>query len=222
MDKLRGALRRAGAFGGETERVEAVLDVHGAEISGDLAVEPGHCVERCRPTTVNHRLTAKPGANSLIAGRSGRAGNRETDVTASGRSLPTSTIAPAAAIELISTRTPPAGGILSHLRRGAVGHLHEIEIRAAVEKPNCERGCAGRGVETDRQFAAMGPGVVENSGTAFTGSSAFTDNICGPRLHTMACRRGRTKELDWIPGLLSGPRLENAGTGSSVEADTGD
>jgi hypothetical protein len=115
-----------------------------------------------------------------------------------------------------------AGGILSHLRRGAVGHLYEIEIRAAVEKLSCERGCAGRVVETDRQFAVMGPGVVENSGTAFTGSSAFTDNICGPRLHTMACGRGRTKELDWIPGLLSCPRLENAETGSSVEADTGD
>jgi hypothetical protein len=33
--------------------------------------------------------------------------NRETDVTASGRSLPTSTIAPADAIELISTWTLP-------------------------------------------------------------------------------------------------------------------
>jgi hypothetical protein len=63
----------------------------------------------------------------------GQGGNRETDVTASGRSLPTSTIAPATAIELISTGTLPAGGILSHLRRGAVGHLYEIEISAAVE-----------------------------------------------------------------------------------------
>jgi hypothetical protein len=72
-DRLRGALRRAGAFGGETERVEAVLDVHGAEIGGDLAVEPDRCVERCRPTTVNHRLTAKPGANSRSPGdRAGR------------------------------------------------------------------------------------------------------------------------------------------------------
>ena len=55
----------------------------------------------------------------------------------------------------------PTGRVLGHLRRGAVRHLHEIEVRTAVEKLGGKRGCAGGVVETDRQLAAMGPGVVE-------------------------------------------------------------
>jgi hypothetical protein len=104
-------------------------------------------VERTRPTRTKSHATSSV-----------------SKVTASGRSLPASTIGPAPAIELISTWTT-TGCVLSHLCRGAVGHLHEIEIRAAIEKLRGKRGCAGRVVETNP--ASRGRAICRKSRTRF-------------------------------------------------------
>ncbi len=75
MDQLRGAPPACPRL---QWRLEPLLDIHGIEMRGDLAVEPGHRVGQCR----GWRDDGEPAVDTHTrreftdVGRSGRAGKR--------------------------------------------------------------------------------------------------------------------------------------------------